>query len=43
MRASKVLRKVLAPIVVRLDARLWRRLCGAFEALVRSRKACKVL
>ncbi|MHB8310701.1 hypothetical protein [Metallibacterium sp.] len=37
MRAGEVLRNVLAPAEVRLDARL-RRLCGAVEALVRSRQ-----
>ena len=34
MRASEVLHKILAPTEVRLDARLWRRLCSAVEALV---------
>ena len=43
MRAGEVLHNLLGPAGMRLDARLWRRLCGAFEALVRSRKACKVL
>ncbi|MHB1617696.1 MAG: hypothetical protein ACYCOY_10370 [Metallibacterium sp.] len=38
MRAGEVLRNVLAPAEVRLGARLWRRLCGAVEALVRSRQ-----
>jgi hypothetical protein len=38
MRTSEVLHKMLAPTEVRLDARLWRRLCGAVEALVRSRQ-----
>ena len=38
MRAGEVLHNVLAPAGVRLDARLWRHLCGAVEALVRSRQ-----
>jgi len=38
MRAGEVLHNVLAPAGVRLDARLWRRLCGAVEVLVRSRQ-----
>ncbi len=38
MRAGEVLHNVLAPAGVRLDARLWRRLYGAVEALVRSRQ-----
>ena len=37
MRAGEVLHNALAPAGVRLDARLWRRLYGAVEALVRSR------